>query len=151
VALKPERAWHYLVDTDGHLWHDGDEFDDPEMLRLFMEKMEQLPDGRFRVLCQGETCYLTPEDVPYVVQDLKIEKKTIDLIFPGSYKEALDPTTLFVGKENVLYCKVRGGEFNARFNRKSYWELAKKIGHDSKKKSYELLIDNQKYPIKGVK
>ena len=141
--------WHYTIDTDGHLWHEGIEFDDPELLCFFMKNMEPLPDGRFRVVCQGEKCCLTAEDVPYVVRELKISK-TIGLIFPGGYKEALDPSTLFVGKKNVLYCKVRGGKFTARFNRTSYLELAKKVVFDPKKKSYDLVVDKKRYPIKGV-
>ena len=142
--------WHYFIDTDGYLRHEGIEFDDPAVLRLFMEKMEPLPGGQFRVFCQGEECRITAEDVPYVVTGLKISGKRIELIFPGGYSEPLDPTTLFVGKKNVLYCAVRGGKFVARFNRKSYLEFAKQVKFDSKRKSYFITVDNQRYPIKGV-
>ena len=31
--------------------------------------------------------------------------------------EPLDPATLEVGSDNVLYCRVKGGEFRARFLR----------------------------------
>lgn len=148
--MEPERIWHYYIDAEGHLWHEGTEFDDPEVLKLFMKNMEAMPDGTYRVFCQGEECRITAEDVPYVVQDLVITPERIDLLFPGGYSEPLDPATLFVGKLNVLYCRVRGGKLTARFNRKSYLELAKRIECNPQKGIYYLTVDNQSYAIKGV-
>lgn len=115
-----------------------------------MENIERMPDGGYRVFCQGEECRIVPEDTPYVVTDIVWSPQKVDLIFPGRYTEPLDPSTLSVGKKNVLYCKVRDGKFMARFNRKSYLELAKKVEFDSKKKIYFLTIDNRRYSIKGV-
>jgi hypothetical protein len=148
---EPEnRVWHYFIDSDGHLWHEGAEFDDPETLNLFMKKMERLADGRCHVLCQGEECLITAEDVPYVVQDVEVHAKAVLLKFPGGYEESLDPETLFVGAHNVLYAKVRDGAFTARFNRKSYLDLAKHIQYDSYKDVFYLTVDNRRYPIHGV-
>lgn len=144
------RIWHYFIDSDGHLWHEGTEFDDPEFLKFFMQNMEETKDGSFRVLCQGEECRITAEDVPYVITDLKISPRSIELIFPGGYAEPLDPSTFFVGGLNVLYCKVRQGAFVARFSRRSYLEIAKLVKFDSKKKIYFVTIDNNQFPIKGV-
>jgi hypothetical protein len=147
---EAERVWNYFIDAEGRLWHEGTEFDDPDVLKLFMKNMEMMPDETYRVFCQGEECRIMSEDVPYVVQDILFLPKKIDLIFPGGYSESLNPSTLFVGKSNVLYCKVRLGKFTARFNRKSYLELAKRVKFDPKKKSYHLTVDNQNYTIKGV-
>lgn len=147
---EPDRVWHYFIDSDGHLWHEGAEFDDPGVLNLFMEKMERLPDGRCHVLCQGEECLITAEDVPYVIQDVEVHANAVLLKFPGGYEERLDPATLFVGPHNVLYAKVRGGAFTARFNRKSYLDLAKHIQYDSHGDHFYLIVDNKRYPIAGV-
>ena len=117
--------WHYFLDAEGHLWHEGTEIDDPAVLKLFLENMEPLADGRFRVFCQGEECVVAAEDVPHVVTDLKISPREIGLVFPGGVTEPLDPATLFVGKLNVLYCRIRGGRFVARFNRRTYLEIAR--------------------------
>jgi hypothetical protein len=145
-----ERVWHYYIDTEGHLWHEETELEDPKLLKFFMQKMEILPDGRFQVICQGETCFITAEDVPYVVQNIIISPSTIELIFSGGYQETLDPKTLWVGKANVLYCKVRQAKFTARFNRKSYFELSKLVKFNPQKNVYFLTLDDQNYPIKGV-
>ena len=149
-AGPTDRVWYYYLDLEGYLWHDGIAFDDPQFLNFFMKNMERLPDGQFRVFCQGEECRIVPEDVPYVIRDVEILPNTIGLTFPGDYRETLDPKTLSVGKLNVLYCRVRNGQFEARFNRKSYWEIAKHIRFDPKKKIFFLKVDNQRYPIKNT-
>lgn len=147
---QEKRIWHYWVDPEGHLWHDGAEFEDPGLLKFFMKKMERLPDGRFLVMCQGETCYLEAADVPYVVQDVDIKEGLVDLIFQGGYRESLDPKTLRVGKDNVLYCKVRNGAFDARFNRKPYLELAHLVEEDSAAHRYVVNLGGKSYPIAGI-
>lgn len=147
---EKERIWHYWMDAEGHLWHEGSEFDDPEILKFFHKKMEQEPDGKYKVICQGETCYIEAEDVPYVIQDIDIKPSQVELIFPGNYRETLDPSTLRVGKDNVLYCKVRQGKFTARFNRKPYLELAKYVDRDSKSHIYYFNFEKKRFPIQGV-
>jgi hypothetical protein len=151
LSLMPQesdRVWHYWIDAEGHLWHEGAELDDPDLLKFFMEKMKKQSAGSFHVPCQGEDCSLRAEDVPYVVQDLDITGKKIDLIFPGGYREELDPNTLQVGKENVLYCRIRKGEFTARFNRNSYLELARQVQFDVAKNSFYISLDGKDYQIK---
>lgn len=147
---EPERTWHYWIDAEGQLWHEGSDLEDPGLLNFFMRKMETLPDGRFHVLCQGEDCFITAEDVPYVIQNIQVSPDQIEVIFPGAYREKLDPSTLRVGTGNVLYCRVREGKFRARFNRKSYLELAKQVQFDAKKNTYSLTIGQKTYPIEGV-
>ncbi|MBI2082231.1 MAG: hypothetical protein HYT76_01555 [Deltaproteobacteria bacterium] len=139
-----KRIWYYTIDDEGVVWHDKVPFDDPDLIAFFLKNLEPYSGGKFRVLCQGEECIISCQDIPYVVQEIDLPF----LIFPGGYQEALDPTTLWVGKKNVLYCKVREGRFSARFNRKSYLELAKSIQQDPKSGQYYLVIDKKKYPIK---
>lgn len=153
VPEHPQPIWHYYIDADGTLWHEGGELDDPPTLKLFMKNMAEFPEGgaeKWRVFCQGEECRITAEDVPYVVQDLEIHGDGVLLKFPGGYEEKLDPATLQVGARNVLYCRIRGGAFMARFNRKSYLGLAKHIQYDSLKDVFYLIVDNKRYPINGV-
>lgn len=146
---KPLRSWHYYIDAEGIVWHDGTELDDPELLHFFMEKLHREKDGSLQLICQGELCTFECEDVPYVVQSFDEIKEGLLLHFPGKYEELLKPESLRVGKENVLYCKVKKGEFDARFSRKAYWELAKRISQNEEKK-YILHLQGRDYPIQGI-
>ena len=128
------------------------------MLATFLRELEPLPEPdreyRWRVRCMGEECRVAADDVPYVVQRIEPAEgpspKQVTLIFPGNYRETLDPETLFVGKENVPYCRVRGGHFTARFNRQPYLDLSKWVAFDKKKRQYCLVLGKKQYLIQGV-
>ncbi|RLB20203.1 MAG: hypothetical protein DRG71_10075, partial [Deltaproteobacteria bacterium] len=61
-------------------------------------------------------------------------------------KEELEPETLFVGNEDVLYCKVKGGKFPARFLRPAYYQLAEHIREEEGQ--FYLFLGKEKYSIK---
>jgi hypothetical protein len=143
------RTYFYLIDKEGRLWIEGSELNDPQVLKFFMKRLEKSPGGGFMVDCMGEKNLVQAEDVPYVVQSIHVGKNEIQLVFPGNYQETLDPSTLFVGQDNVLYCKVRSGEFTARFNRKPYLELTHLI-EGGQGRGYFLHWQGEKYPISGV-
>jgi len=143
-----ERVYHYLIDEEGGLWIEGTQLTDPKVLKFFMRTMEPGPGGNFLVNCLGEKNIIRAQDVPYVVQGLDWNEAGIELIFPGGYREVLDPDTLFVGEKNVMYCKVRGGKFTARFQRKPYLELARHI-EGKLGQGFFLKYRGQKYAIGG--
>lgn len=157
------REHSYYLDKEGFIYLDGSEVEDPGFYNLVHRSLQRTEDGRFMAVCQGERCYFQVEDVPYVVIDLEIVRTSearsrkpdgglerVSLLFRGDYREALDPTTLCVGKCNVLYCRVRNGSFEARFNRKAYYDLASHIQHDPWSDEFYLMIESQKYSI-GIK
>lgn len=150
-----QRIYHYVMDKEGMLFFNGNPIDDPWTFRLFQRNLEVADDGRYVVACDGELCFLDVEDVPYVVNDINIKHGTggsldrIDLIFAGGYKERLDPLGMFVGDNNILYCRVRKGRFKARFNRKTYYNIAKFISSDDEK-NFFITLRGQSYQIGTV-
>jgi hypothetical protein len=147
-----ERNYHYFLDKEGHIWHEGTEVTDPRFALTILRSLQKTPDGKFVAKCQGENCFFEVEDVPYVVQDVAFHKdggklRQVDLLFAGGYMEILDPSTLQVSSSNVLYCRVRNGNFSARFMRKAYFKLAPFIGEDPAERSYYLDMKEMRYPI----
>ena len=55
----------------------------------------------------------------------------------------MSPDTLFVGQDNVLYCKVKTGVFPARFNRAAYYQLAEYIEEEGE--NYYLPLNERKH------
>jgi hypothetical protein len=147
-----DRNYYYFLDKEGHIWHEGSEITDPRFALLVHRVMQKTPDGLL-VKCQGENCFFEVEDVPYVIQSLALHKDhegrllKIDLIFPGGYVETLDPRTLYVSREDVLYCTVREGEFPARFSRKAYFQFIPFIQEGPISHSYFVDLANSQYPI----
>jgi len=147
------RKHYYFMDKEGRLFFQGNQITDPWVYGFFHRSLKQTEEGRFLVICENEHCYIEVEDVPYVITDITViqnEKEginRIELLFNGGYKEALDPSTLFVGKENVLYCRVRKGKFLARFNRKSYYHIVSLIEYNNKTGEFQIKVNNQPYTI----
>ena len=71
----------------------------------------------------------------------------IDILLTDDSLEELDLGTLYVGKENVLYCAVKNGRFPARFSRNSYYQLAEFIEQEEKEHSFFINLNNEKYLI----
>ena len=63
-------------------------------------------------------------------------------------REPLDPATLEVGDENVLYCRVKGGEFRARFLRTAYYHLAARYRGGGERVA--IVVGGRRYPIRNA-
>jgi hypothetical protein len=122
------REYRYVVDRNGRVFHDGTEIVDPLVLRFFLRAMTRTPEGRYLVLCQGERNWFEAHDTPFVAQRLRLAVDggalhEAELCFPGDYREVLDPGDLETERD-LLYCRIRGGAFRARFGRLAVQQLA---------------------------
>ena len=127
-APAPAREYHYRVDRDGRIFHDGTEIVDPQVLRFFLRAMTRTPDGRWLVVCQREHNWFAAESTPFVVRRVRLDVQDgqltgVELVLGGDYREVLDPATLTVDG-GVLGCRVRQGAFPARFGRVALQQLA---------------------------
>jgi hypothetical protein len=117
-----------LVDREGRWFHKGAEMIKRDIVRLFYEHIEVDSLGRYVVRLGKESCYLDVEDTPFVIQRVRFENngdiQNFRIFLSDDTEEVLDPETLFVGEENVLYCTVKQGKFSARFHRPAYYQLA---------------------------
>ena len=122
------REYRYQVDRDGRVFHDGTEIVEPAVLRFFLRAMTRTDAGRYLVLCQGERNWFEAADTLFVVQRLRLTVeggllRAVELHFVGDYREPLDPRTL-EAERDLLFCRVRGGLFRARFGRVAVQQLA---------------------------
>ena len=147
------RKHYYFMDKEGNLFFEGNQITDPWVYRFFLRSLNETEDGRLLVVCENEHCYIEVEDVPYIINDIsvvRVEKESIvhiELLFKGGYKEVLDPSTLHVGKDNILYCRVRKGKFLARFNRRSYYHIVNFIEYNDKTGEFQIKVKNKPFTI----
>jgi len=145
------REYRYQVDRDGRIFHDGTEIVDPALLRFFLRAMTPAEDGRGLVLCQGEWNWFEASDTPFVVQRLRLAVEggllqAVELCFPGDYREPLDPRTLETERD-LLFCRVRGGAFRARFGRVAMQQLAPFLVDGGEGSA--LLLGGARHPVRG--
>jgi hypothetical protein len=102
-----------------------------------------------------QRCSLQVEDTPLVVTGvLHTEQREGDkpeqLLLAMKHldrHESLDPESLWIGEQNVLYCRVMGGGIPARFLRPAYYQLAEFIHEDKEQNRFYLSLKGKRYYI----
>ena len=141
-----------FIDKEGRWFHRGAEMIHREFIRLFYENMEMDATGRTIITMGDDRCYVEVEDTPYIVRSVRFkdpgedDKAYFQLILSDDSHDRLSPDTLYVGKEQVLYCKVKDRTFPARFSRPAYYQLAEYLSEDEG--SYFLPLKGKKYVIR---
>ena len=132
------------VTEQGELFHQGAPIIHPSVRELIFQSVH-LEDGLYLLKVDGQTCQLEVADTFYVVAAVKVEADEVRLTLNDGTKEILDGGTLKVGEADVLYCRVKGGAFPARFGRAAYYSLAEMVEQDGE--VFNLVVGGNKYPI----
>jgi hypothetical protein len=142
------------VDKEGTWYYKGFEIIQKGIVALFYEHLEQDDQGRYVIHWQGRTCYLEVEDTPFVVWKTRLvgeEDHThgVLLSLSDGTEEPMNPRSLYIGPQNVPYCRVHGGKFLARFSRKAYYQLARIVREDHRMGSFYVKIGSKRFYIQS--
>ncbi len=106
-------------------------------------------EGRYYIDEGRGKVYAHVEDTPFVVKMIDKREDGIYLILNDETEEKLDFRTLRLNEENIPYTKVKGGAFDARFNRPAYYEITKCLKEESGQ--YYLELGDKRYRIRSKK
>ena len=121
------------VDLEGRLWHLGAEMTHQGINQLLMEHVELDDNGRYVITFRDQRCVVDVEDTFFVVRGLEAHQDghgqvgALTITLNDDSREELDPATLVQNQDNVMYARVKGGRFPARFLRPSYYQLAEHV------------------------
>ena len=149
------RAGFYTVESgkisfrrDGNWYSDEERIDNPRIALLFSKSIKCNPDGSFYLQVADERASITVEDTPYVVRTIEDDGTGGFLVVTNDdEREPLDPTTLEVGAENVLYCRVKAREYSARFLRSAYYHLSEHFVAEEGDR-FAIAIGGRRYPLR---
>lgn len=139
---------HLKLDKEGEWYHEGIQITHERTKKLFTESITKDKDGRYLVRIGKEEALVEVEDAPFIVTSA--EKSTdgiVKITLNDETNEGLDSKGLWVGEGNVLYCKVKDGQFHARFRRSAYYQIAKCIEYDAKQDRYFIVSNGKAYYI----
>jgi len=134
------------IDKEGRWFHRGAEIINKGIVQFFYANMEMEASGRCVIAWNGERCYVEVEDAPFVVRRAEEGGEGIRIHLSDGTVEILSPEALTIGKDHVLYCRVKNDRFTARFNRPAYYQLAEHIEEDDGG-GFFLSAGGKKYPI----
>ena len=112
------------LDREGHFTHDGDPIDNARLEQALRSWIARHPDDGKLILTNGyDWCYFRVDDAPFIVTALHDGPAPTLVLFDAT-EEPLDPETLSIGEGGVVYARVKGGAFEARFSRHAQTQLA---------------------------
>jgi hypothetical protein len=148
------RAGFYAIESgkisfrrDGSWYTDDERIDNLRIALLFSRSIKRNPDGSYYLQVAEERASITVEDTPYVVKTVHEDHGGFVIVTNDDEHEPLDPSSLEVGNDNVLYCRVKGGAFRARFLRTAYYHLSSNFFADEGE-NFSLVVHGQRYPIR---
>ena len=143
------------IDKDGIWYYRGAHMFRKDILCVFFQHLKIDESGRYFVELNEEIYYLDVEDTAFVVTAVYKTKEPsnghemIDVLLSDDCVETLDLNSLSVGRDNVMYCRIRNGVFKARFTRNSYYQLAEFIEPEGESGPFFIRVNNEKYFIKN--
>jgi hypothetical protein len=141
------------IDKDGIWYYKGAHMFRKEILSIFFEHLQIDECGKYLIKLNEECYYIDVEDTAFVVTAVNKTKQPedyrdqIDIILNDDSCEKLVMNSLCIGKNNVLYCRVKEGRFNARFSRKSYYQLAEFIEQAENESNFFINLNGEIYFI----
>lgn len=143
------------IDKDGVWYYRGKEIIRKEIIQYFYEHLRRDTQGRYLIVADDDYCYLEVEDTPYVVKSVSRvvehdDGEYFQIYLSDGNSEILHLESLYISKENVLYCNVKDGAFTARFSRPAYYQLAQYIEHDNESDRYFIIANGHKHYIESL-
>ena len=141
------------IDKEGIWYYKGAHMFRKEILCVLFEHLKIDEGGKYLIELDEERYYLDVEDTAFVVAAVYKNKlpddgrDQLDVLLNDDSCEKLEMNSLYVGKDNVLYCWVKEGRFTARFSRKSYYQLAEFIEKSEIGNNYFINLNGEKYLI----
>ncbi len=146
-----------VIDREGDWYHGGILMHRTDVVAHLCQHMRRDElSGLYTVQIGKQRCYLEVEDSPLVVTRVQHEKDedgTERFLLSIKHVEAtepLNPATLWVGEEHVLYCKVAEAKIPARFLRPAYYQLAEFIHEDLEQNRFYISLGNENYYIEKL-
>jgi len=138
------------VDKDGLWYYEGALMFRKDILEVFFQNLKRDEKGRYLVDYRGQKSLIEVEDTPFVVERVVKHNDTIEIFLSDFTSEPLDPATLRMNADNVLYCTIRNGELPARFLRAAYYQIAEYIAHETTEDRFYIPLGGRNYYIEHL-
>lgn len=135
-----------FLDREGNWFCDGEAITHPRTTRLFSRSITRSPEGGYRLVIGRESCPVAVEDTPYMVRAVDFLPDRVVIMLNDETEESLDPSSLEIGDDNVLYCRVKGG-YPARFLRPAYYHFTSRVEYNEEH-HYHLNLNGEIFPLR---
>jgi hypothetical protein len=146
------------IDKGGIWYCNGGEMKRQDIVQYFYQHLKRDNDGNYLIEIGNDFCIVSVEDAPYVIRSVAVSCSKNDgqqcivlSLTDGSSEELNHNIPLWTGSDNVMYCRVKRGEYVARFSRSAYYHLCEYAEYDTEREQYFINLINRSYPIMSIK
>ena len=136
------------IDKEGNWFYNGAQIINRNILLLFCSSLENDVSGGYLLRVDKETSPVIVENTPFVVVDVVKDGGFIKIQL-NETTETLDLGSFFIDRNSVPYCRVKKGQFPARFLRKAYYRIAEYFEQDENEKFFVRLPNKKVYVNQG--
>lgn len=147
------KRWHTREDSGIRLdrqlrwFHDDELIEHPKIIEAFNQGLTPTGDGRFKLTFGNDWCFVTVEDCAYAITAVDVFPDGVRVRLSDRTGEPLDVSSLELGEEGVLTCRVKQGQARARFSRDAQFALGELlIEHEG---GLALELGGQRHPIRN--
>lgn len=138
---------------DGRWYADDEPVRNPQIARLFSEHVQSDGEGGWVIDLGIDRQRVTVEDTALVVVEVEGDPPAgLSVRANDGQTQELDCSTLEIGADNVLYCRLdRGsrGEIRARFHRAPYYRMAEFFEIDPGSGKAVIECRGRRYVVEG--
>ena len=134
------------IDRDGDWFDENVQVTHPGIVANLRGNLRRDQDGYF--IQTRVRIPVVVDDVPYVVTRVERRGDELHVILNDETEERLDPATLRLGAGDAPYGAVKGGAFEARFNRAAAWQLLQLAEYDEASGTGTLRLRDAEFPLR---
>ncbi|MFQ5829359.1 MAG: DUF2946 family protein [Candidatus Methylomirabilia bacterium] len=149
MSRPTSRQWllpKLRIDPDGEWFTEGEEITHAGILAYLRGNLRHDGEGYF-VQAGPVRVPVEVEDTPFAVVRVESEGNALRLTVNDQSQELLDPATLRLAPGGVPYCRIKVGQFEARFTRAAAHQLGQFIHYDEGSNRATLTLGGARYQL----
>src|SRR5437773_10923785 len=133
------------IDVDGDWYDEGIQVTHPGILANLRGNLKKDAEGYF---IQTRVRIPSGEDAaPFVSTRIERQGEGLQVVVTDGTEDTVDPATVRLGRGDVPYCAVKGGDFQARFSRAATFQLLALAEYDEATGRGALRLGGREHPL----
>ena len=137
------------IDRDGAWFHEGEEVTHEGILASLRSALSRDANGHYLQIGSVRVP-VEVDDAPFLILRVERDGNRLVLTLNDLTREALAPGTLRFGADGAPYCRVKDGEFEARWSRAATYQLLQHVECEESGATANLLVGTRRHPLPGL-